>query len=426
MCQLHSTAASTVAPGPSSQSHASSTVIAGPTIGVTSKQKSDFFPPFNVDALPQDGSKRQDGSKSSEWNESLLLPATWRSSTDDIRIPEGECSLFLTKDLCLARLNAIHDWLWVVGRPMPPRPLTAQLVHRRDIIVTEDMNLHLVWSKGCMFLKPLPRYLLDPTFWKKHLTPPGKPFVTLCPKSQNKSPHTERDEEFGRNILKNLSACEKELASSAAGFLFSWTALIAHESDWRIAHDKGLIPSDLLWYQWKSFVRDFLDPAIRPPSAIYEAINRRFHYGELRLGRLNKIYRFSRHHVRGYLFGYTLKSDFFEENFTRLASVLGYIVIVLTAMQVGLGTDRLTHSQLFQDASYAFTVFSIITPLFGVVVVLVVFLYTMLWNVEKTKNYEKKRFEIMRLKTSEEKKQEGWKRWPGSFRTKKERKNPDP
>ncbi|KAL1627494.1 hypothetical protein SLS54_002419 [Diplodia seriata] len=304
--------------------------------------------------------------------------------SDDIETPAAGCPEFLTKDLCVARLNAIHGSMWVVGRPMPPRPLTAQLVHRREIVITEDINLHLVWTKGCMFLKPLPRYLLVPSFWRRHLCPlPTEHPVTVCPAT---------------TTHKNNAATVAELASCAAGFLFTWTALIAHESDWRIARDKGLIPGDLSWYGWKALTADFLDR--HRPRQIYEAINVRFHYGELRLGRLNKIYRLRKLHVRGYLFGYTLKSDFFEDNFTRLASVLGYIVIVLTAMQVGLGTDRLGRSQLFQDASYGFTVFSIIAPLIAVALVLAVFVYLVLWNIKETRKYARKRFKTMGIEAS--------------------------
>ncbi|OJD30792.1 subtilisin-like serine protease [Diplodia corticola] len=384
----------------SAASSASSTLVSGVHfrggLADFSRRGPGFFPPFSVNVLPDptpDLPSHQASPRSPDENDSLLLPATWRNAQDDIETPRGRCQHFLTKDLCVARLNAIHKSMWVVGRPMPPRPLTAQLVHRREIVITEDINLHLVWAKGCMFLKPLPRYLVVPSFWERHLCPPpAEPPVTTCPTHRDTSAH------------KHDAASVAELASCAAGFLFTWTALIAHESDWKIAHDKGLIPNDLSWYGWKALTEDFLDPSRRPASKIYRAINERFHYGELRLGRLNKIYRLQKLHVRGYLFGYTMKSDFFAENFTRLASVLGYIVIVLTAMQVGLGTERLQASPMFQAASYGFTVFSIIAPLIAVALVLAVFLYLVLWNVKETRKYERNRFKDMGLKDGSSKK----------------------
>ena len=42
---------------------------------------------------------------------------------------------------------------------------------------------------------------------------------------------------------------------------------------------------------------------------------------------------------------------------------IGYMLLVLTAMQVGLATDRLRYSGPFQNASYGFTAFSILAPL---------------------------------------------------------------
>lgn len=68
---------------------------------------------------------------------------------------------FLRQELGVGRLNDIHDWLWLVGRPMPPRPLYYQKAARRDIVVHEQMDLHLIWDNKRMFLKPIPRYLLE-------------------------------------------------------------------------------------------------------------------------------------------------------------------------------------------------------------------------------------------------------------------------
>ncbi|GME47389.1 subtilisin-like serine protease [Neofusicoccum parvum] len=363
--------------------------------------RSPFFPPFTVDVLqdpkaaelpaqstpsglrpaqePHRGGGQADGQPTTPRHILRLLPATWRNADDDIETPRPGCRAFLTKELCVPRLNAIHDSMWVVGRPMPPRSLTAQLVHRRELVLTEDMNLHLVWAKGFMFMKPIPRFLLSPDFWRMYLTPgDSKALVRQWSKPW---PQT--------------GASTAELAPCAAGFLFSWTALISHESDFKIAHDKGLIPGEVTWWGWKELTEQLLAHA---PPTVYGNINERFHYGELRLGRLNKIYRLRQLNFRGYWFRYSQSADFFEDNFTRLASVLGYIVIVLTAMQVGLGTTKLQESQLFQDASYGFTVFSIVAPLIAIALVLAVFVILVLWNVLVTKIYEKKRFGTMGIK----------------------------
>jgi hypothetical protein len=43
-------------------------------------------------------------------------------------------------------------------------------------------------------------------------------------------------------------------------------------------------------------------------------------------------------------------------------------------MQVGLATESLPGSQAFQDVSYGFAIFSIVLPLFGAVVILLLLL----------------------------------------------------
>lgn len=47
------------------------------------------------------------------------------------------------------------------------------------------------------------------------------------------------------------------------------------------------------------------------------------------------------------------------------------MAIVLSAMQVGLATERLGGSAGFQRASYGFAVFAIVVPVFGVLFLLV-------------------------------------------------------
>ena len=67
------------------------------------------------------------------------------------------------KELDLERLTRIHDWLWVAGLPLPSRALHNQLLLGRGIFVTERMDMHLVWTTSKMLLKPIPRFLLEPS-----------------------------------------------------------------------------------------------------------------------------------------------------------------------------------------------------------------------------------------------------------------------
>ncbi|KAI1391520.1 uncharacterized protein F4822DRAFT_188130 [Hypoxylon trugodes] len=227
-----------------------------------------------------------------------------------------------------------------------------QVLMSREIAITELPELHLVWSKNRIFLKPIPLYLLDPDFWMAH-------------------------------IIHDL-----KLADCARGFLFSYTALIAYESDFRLAKTSGLLPKEVTWEDWKNLSTEILQ------NHEYASVNQRYWYGELRLSRLNKIYRLRKGAMRGYssVSSYAFYADLISDNFATLATILGYVVIVLTAMQVGLGVERLQEDESFQNVSYGFTVFSIIAPLAAGIGILFVVLIMFLNNYIATRNYERDRF----------------------------------
>ncbi|KAI0398354.1 hypothetical protein F5Y17DRAFT_412012 [Xylariaceae sp. FL0594] len=318
-------------------------------------------PPFTtrvIEMMPGEEQEQQNGSGSGSGS-ITHLPASRRTKKDHIVAPEADAD-FLRAELGVKKLTDILDWLWVCGRPMPPRSLHHQVVISRDIIVTENPELHLVWSNHRIFVKPLPSWLLDPEFWERHLL--------------------QEDDD------------EEELARCARGFLYSYTALIAYESDFRIAEEKGLVPRCLTWPAWKGLAREVLrehDMAL---------VNPRYWYGELRLGRLNKVYRLRMGYLfRGYskVSGHTVYSELVRDNFTALATVLGYVVIVLTSLQVGLGTDRLTADAAFQDFSYGFTVFSIVAPLVAVVAIVVFVLAMFVSDWRVTMRYQDQRFREM-------------------------------
>ncbi|OTA67904.1 hypothetical protein K449DRAFT_388700 [Hypoxylon sp. EC38] len=308
--------------------------------------------PFTIRVLKSQEGNHTAGQRT---DFTALFPASHRTRHDDITIPQPSPE-FLERELLVERLNNIQDWLWVCGRPMPPRALHHQVLNSRDIAITEDPELHLVWSKNRIFLKPIPLYLLEPDFWTAHIN------------------HN------------------RKVADCARGFLFSYTALIAYQSDFNIAKEKGLLPSEVTWEAWKELSKDILQ------NHCYAAINPRYWYGELRLSRLNKVYRLRKGYVlRGYsrVGSYAIYADLIRDNFAGLATILGYVVIVLTAMQVGLGVERLQSDEAFQNASYGFTVFSIIAPLIASVGIALVVLVMFVSNWIVTKDYEGKRFSEM-------------------------------
>lgn len=279
----------------------------------------------------------------------LYWPAAYRDSNDEFctldAADNDAMNRYIRRDLDLSRLLRIHRHLWLAGLPKSARPLHHQLLMERDVIMTERADLHLTWTEKRLFLKRLPEYLMDYTTWKN----------TLCQ--------------------------EKTIFMEASGLLLSYMWLIASQSDLRIAHDAGLLPREITWSLWTRFSRACLTGL---DHKLLTTVSPRYVYGELRLSRLNTIYRLCASDfktlVRGYRYGYSEYSNFVERNFAWFLTAIIYITVVLTALQVGLGTDQLKTNHSFMRASYGFTVFSILAPLILGTVVVGVLLVLVLWN----------------------------------------------
>jgi len=288
---------------------------------------------------------------------------------------------FLVSQLDLSRPSRLYNHFWTVGRPMPPRPLHYQRTLSRDIFITEKMDMHLVWTSGRIYLKPIPRFLLNPDFWSGHL----KCAETNCQSYDLNTP--EKKEVDGAFC----TGCR--FRRVALGFLLSYTALIPYESDFHIAISSHLIPMGTDWQDWKELVKQILSN-----KDIYLHIHPRFVYGELRLSRLNKWYRIRYLQIfRGYASGYNRYVDFLHDNFTALASITIYIVLVLTAMQVGLGTSQLQDDRTFNAVSYGFTVFAIVGPMVITAIIMAVVVVWFVVNVIATLRYKKQRLETLNL-----------------------------
>ncbi|KPM37466.1 hypothetical protein AK830_g9110 [Neonectria ditissima] len=328
-----------------------------------------------------------------------LLPASFLTETDDLASPGpddsdatiddslyGDLDSDLDRELDLARLTKVHRYLWLVGRPNPPRPLHRQLAIGREIIIDERLDMHLVWHTGRIFVKPLPRFLLCPAFWSRYLTGSSHP-GTRC--SCN-DPSAEADaSEPEKPICKRLA-----IRKRALGLLVSYIALIRYESDFYIAQERHLLPKELTWPAWGVMTRQVIHI-----KNIYSHIDQRFVYGELRLSRLNKIYRLLPPlFFTGYIRAWQRYDEFWNQTFAVLASVIVYIAIVLGAMQVGLATIDLADNRAFHSAAYVFTIFSILGPLIfsGMALVFFCFLFVNNWN--STKAYKAKRMRYIEQK----------------------------
>ena len=262
---------------------------------------------------------------------------------------------------------------------MPPGPLHYQLLLGREIFVTEQIDMHLVWTIGRIFLKPIPRFLLEPRLWIEYLT-----CISDCSCSEDADSRGVRE------------CARQRLWKSALGLLFSYAALISHESNFYIAKEKHLLPGgdEITWQKWRTLVEQ-LDT-----EHISNKINERFLYGELRLSRLNKIFFLSQHpFLRGYMPKWREYGISVQENWAWLASATVYIVIVLTAMQVGLATNTLVDSDAFQSASHLFTLFSILGPLVAAGVLTLAFCYRFVNNWVNMVAYKRRRFHAIQARS---------------------------
>ncbi|KAL7942020.1 hypothetical protein V8C42DRAFT_360447 [Trichoderma barbatum] len=204
----------------------------------------------------------------------------------------------------------------------PATQLHLQVALGRNIVIADRIDLHLLWNgNGKIFVKPLSRFLLSSDFWQDYLS-----CVSLAKMSV------------------------RPAAESRSGFLYTYACLVSTESDFFIAIESRLLSRELdgstiTWTQWRSFVREIIETISRNDP---DRIHPRFRRAELRLSRINAIHR--------------TRNSFFRGNLAWIAAIAAYLVLILTAMQVGLATERLQGNPVFQQASYAFTLLAILGP----------------------------------------------------------------
>ncbi|KAJ4314144.1 hypothetical protein N0V94_006603 [Neodidymelliopsis sp. IMI 364377] len=283
-------------------------------------------------------------------------------------LANDDIKAFLEEDLALERLNKIHSHLWMAGRPMRARPLHRYKMYGYDMLGTQQMDLHLLRYSNKLLVKPLPEYMLSASFWEDH----------LC---------GDKDEELWKR---------------ATGWLLSYVWLITTPIDLKLAHDNSLLPPAITWAWWKSFVTDFLTHV---DMNTLHHVNKRYQFGDLRLSRINSIYRtrfFFTHFVRGYLYGYNRYVVFFERNFSWILILFVFLSLVLSAMQVGTALDELHGSKAFLKGSYGVVVLSMVSvaAVLGIVGVCFVgiFFFNMVKAIAHAGSEQRKREELRKTK----------------------------
>jgi hypothetical protein len=187
------------------------------------------------------------------------------------------------------KLNDIHSHLWSAGSKRNISALHHQKVLCREIVLSERSDLHLVWFDYIIYIKPLPISFLN------------------------------------HNFIDAVVLPDANLYANVLGFLYSYMMLIQHASDLSLAHELGLISKKVEWKPWREFRTAFLHN-ISPGR-----VNKRFEYGELRLARLNYIYRLS---FRGLKYFTTHReyTTYFREYTAAGITLFAFVTVALTAM----------------------------------------------------------------------------------------------
>jgi hypothetical protein len=176
-------------------------------------------------------------------------------------------------------------------------PLHHQKSHAREIKVTENPGLHLVWYYELIFIKPIPAYFYSQAFWTY------------------------------------LKGAQEELYQACLGFMRSYYMLIQYEIDFQEACELRLIPPKQngerpTYEEWCEFIAPFA-------RVSDEDVNRRYRYGELRLSRINRAALLFKGNL-AYFHIYPQWGSFLEHTLAPIITIFAVCSVVLNSMQVSL------------------------------------------------------------------------------------------
>lgn len=235
----------------------------------------------------------------------------WLPGDPRIRLRDPHIVNLLCTEHATPRLDDFSQYLWLVGTPDSSHvaSLTHQIVRGRRIILTDDPELHLVWIRDRVFVKPLPEYLLSYTFWE-HLS-------------------------HGLDGSQADATQRRKLYKALTGFIRTYSYLIRHKSDFELAThpDHRLIRKDILY----SDLVQLLEAVEN--RIVDEDVSPRWQYGELRLSRLNFWSRvLLKHH--NFVKVHGQYSDYVAQFYAPILFVFAILSVILNAMQVGQSISR--------------------------------------------------------------------------------------
>ena len=242
----------------------------------------------------------------------------------------------LEKEFLTPDLDSLAPHLWLVATQFSSHigALHAQVLKGREIVLTENPELHLVWADGRIFIKPIPRYLLSHAFWITHLTPQSPSHIASI----------------------HHGYPSEALVRATLGYMRTYHYLIQHESDFNIAKKSHLLPfdnPDITIESFHQFIAGFGDLGD-------DDVSPRYSYGALRLPRLNLWAKVFLHRFQFYQI-YPQYSQYFARFYAPILFLFGLLSVALSAMQVGLQANNANGNgenrwAAFQSASLWFAV----------------------------------------------------------------------
>lgn len=246
---------------------------------------------------------------------------------------------YLREDVLTPLLDEMFPYLWLVTTQSSSHisALHDQLVRGREVVITENPEMHLVWADSRVFIKPLPRYLLSHAFWQAYLTPapPAAP-AAETPLLLTPGSTTQEDRE--------------RLLRSALGFMRTYYYLVRHESDFRLAQSLHLLPASvtpaaaattglepLTFAAFVAFISCFSPDAAgsaKPVSVTDDLMSPRYRFGQLRLTRLNFWVKPAPGRWKFHKISWQY-AEAFARLYPPLLFAFALISIVLSAFQVG-------------------------------------------------------------------------------------------
>ena len=218
---------------------------------------------------------------------------------------------FLEKEFYSLDMDRAAPRLWWMAKQDKASisALHRQKVKGRNIVISEDPKLHLVWIYDRVFIKPLPKYILSHAFWRDYLGA--------------NSMNGEKEE--ARQVRRTRAA--------ALGYLRTFRYLVKHESDFDLAKSLVLIPEGVTWEAFCAFSADLT-------SISNSEVSGRWAYGEIRLTRLN-LYApliFGKQSFQRVEYQY---GAVFAKFYGPILFILGILSVSLSGMQIAVAAEQI-------------------------------------------------------------------------------------